>query len=80
VDSSTENLIQNALKQLLKGRTAIIIAHRLSTIMDADKIVVMSQGEIVESGRHQELMKEEGLYSKLYFMNFQDLPTESSNS
>ena len=76
VDSYTENVIQKALKELLRGRTAIIIAHRLSTIMDADKIIVMSQGKIVESGRHYELMAEEGLYAKLYAMNFQDLPVE----
>ena len=76
VDSYTENVIQKALKELLRGRTAIIIAHRLSTIMDADKIIVMSQGKVVESGRHNELMAEEGLYAKLYAMNFQDLPVE----
>ena len=76
VDSYTENVIQKALKELLRDRTAIIIAHRLSTIMDADKIIVMSQGKVVESGRHNELMAEEGLYAKLYAMNFQDLPVE----
>ena len=72
VDSYTERLIQDALKELLRGRTAIIIAHRLSTIQDADKIVVMDGGRIVEMGKHGELLARDGLYAKLYSMNFQD--------
>ena len=74
VDSYTERLIQDALKELLRGRTAIIIAHRLSTIQDADKILVMEQGRIAELGRHNDLLARDGLYAKLYAMNFQDLP------
>ena len=74
VDSYTERLIQDALKELLRGRTAIIIAHRLSTIQDADKILVMQQGRIVELGKHNDLLALNGLYAKLYAMNFQDLP------
>lgn len=72
VDSYTERLIQQALKELLRGRTAIIIAHRLSTIRDADQILVLDQGHIVELGKHDELMQKAGLYSRLYEMNFQD--------
>ena len=74
VDSYTERLIQDALKELLRGRTAIIIAHRLSTIQDADKILVMQQGRIAELGKHNDLLALNGLYAKLYAMNFQDLP------
>lgn len=70
IDSYTETLIQQALQQLLRGRTAIVIAHRLSTIRDADKIVVLSDGEIVETGNHQQLIALDGLYSHLYQMNY----------
>lgn len=72
VDSHTEQLIQIALKELLRGRTAVIIAHRLSTIRDADQILVLNHGKIEELGKHSELLKQNGLYSKLYEMNFQD--------
>ena len=74
VDSYTERLIQDALKELLRGRTAIIIAHRLSTIQDADKILVMEQGRVAELGKHNDLLARDGLYAKLYAMNFQDMP------
>lgn len=74
VDSYTERLIQYALKELLRGRTAIIIAHRLSTIQDADQILVLDQGRISEIGKHDELISNNGLYAKLYSMNFQDEP------
>jgi len=72
VDSYTERLIQNALKELLRGRTAIIIAHRLSTIQDADQILVLEQGQIAELGKHNDLLAKNGLYARLYSMNFQD--------
>ncbi len=66
LDSENEDLVQAALKSALVGRTSIVIAHRLSTVMDADQILVMSDGEIVESGTHLELMKSSGLYSDLF--------------
>ncbi|MFM7572590.1 MAG: ABC transporter ATP-binding protein, partial [Snowella sp.] len=62
----TESLIQEALLHLLENRTAIIIAHRLSTIRDVDRIFVLKQGEIVESGSHEILLKKQGLYASLY--------------
>ncbi|MDN3513467.1 MAG: ABC transporter ATP-binding protein/permease [Candidatus Brocadia sp.] len=71
LDSKTENLIQEALKRLMKGRTTIIIAHRLSTIQSADMIVVFNNGEIVEVGNHQELLQHSyGLYRQLYEEQF----------
>lgn len=66
VDAITENTITNAVRTLCKGRTSIIIAHRLSTIIDADLIVVMENGKIVELGNHKELVNKGGFYSKLY--------------
>ncbi|ACK66727.1 ABC transporter related [Rippkaea orientalis PCC 8801] len=66
LDVKTEALIQQALDNLLVNRTAIIIAHRLSTIRDVDRILVLKQGELIESGNHEELLKQNGLYSSLY--------------
>ncbi|MEE4606817.1 MAG: ABC transporter ATP-binding protein [Desulfobacteraceae bacterium] len=66
VDAEAEYLIQQALERVLKGRTALVIAHRLSTIRNADKILVLDAGRIVEAGNHTELMERGGLYSRLY--------------
>lgn len=66
VDTQTETLIQEALNQLKKNRTTIVIAHRLSTIKEADQIIVIREGEIIEQGRHTELLQVGGLYSELY--------------
>ncbi len=70
VDTLTENLIQEALRRLLKGRTAVVIAHRLSTIRAADKICVIEDGRLVESGRHAELLARGGAYAALYQRQF----------
>jgi ATP-binding cassette subfamily B protein len=70
IDTQTEVLIQKALKNILKGRTSLVIAHRLSTIHDADRVVVLDAGKIVEIGNHQELMEKGGLYYHLYTMSY----------
>ena len=71
VDTRTEVLIQKAMDNLMEGRTSFIIAHRLSTIRDADLILVMDQGDIVEQGNHEELLAKGGFYSKLYNSQFE---------
>jgi ATP-binding cassette subfamily B protein len=73
LDSENEELVQEALKVALQGRTSIVIAHRLSTIMNADQILVMNDGVIIERGKHSELMSSSGLYSELF--SRQDLTT-----
>jgi ATP-binding cassette subfamily B protein len=70
VDTRTERLIQKAFDQLLKGRTSIVIAHRLSTIRNADLILVLDHGQIIERGKHSELMAKEGFYFNLYMSQF----------
>jgi ATP-binding cassette subfamily B protein len=72
VDTETETLIQQALERVTEGRTTLAIAHRLSTIQDADKILVMHKGEIRERGTHQELLAMDGLYRKLYDLQYAD--------
>jgi len=79
VDSHTELEIQRALARLLEGRTAIVIAHRLATIRGADRIIVLQDGAIIETGSHDQLMDGGGLYSRLYRMNyasFDDIPDQ----
>ena len=69
LDSVSEELVQQALKCLIKGRTTFIIAHRLSTISHADKILVFEKGKVVESGTHEKLIRrKDGIYRKFYFM------------
>src|SRR5699024_6092003 len=76
VDTETEEMIQIAIDNLMKGRTAIVIAHRLSTIQKADKIIVLDKGEIKEMGSHQELLNLDGYYRRLYDLQ---LPLQESN-
>ena len=70
VDAHTEQLIQDAMATLLKGRTSFVIAHRLSTVRDADKILYMEHGDILETGTHEELMALHGRYEELYNSQF----------
>jgi ATP-binding cassette subfamily B protein len=79
IDSYTEMQIQKALVRLLEGRTGMVIAHRLATIRNADRIIVLQSGEIIETGNHDQLMRRGGLYAKLYNMNyasFDDIPDD----
>lgn len=73
VDTETEEMIQNAIDKLMKGRTAIVIAHRLSTIQKADKIIVVDKGRLVEQGTHDELLRQEGAYANLYQMQYKEM-------
>ena len=72
VDTETEQQIQEALKMLMQGRTSFVIAHRLSTIQNANQVIVMDRGKIVEQGTHKELLQRRGSYFKLYTMQFAD--------
>jgi len=83
IDSYTEMQIQKALRRLLEGRTGLVIAHRLATIRNADRIVVLRQGRLIEEGGHDELIALKGLYSRLYSLNyasFDDLPEAMSDA
>lgn len=71
VDTRTEERIQKAMDNLMKGRTSFVIAHRLSTIRDADMILVMKDGDIVEQGNHEELLAKGGFYAELYNSQFE---------
>ncbi|BCM17581.1 ABC transporter ATP-binding protein [Mesorhizobium sp. J8] len=82
IDSYTEMLIQKALVRLLEGRTGLVIAHRLATVRDADRLIVLQDGKVVETGKHHQLIARGGLYSKLYNLNyasFDDTPDEQMN-
>src|SRR5688572_15059655 len=72
LDTESERLVQQALNNLMRGRTTLVIAHRLSTIRSAHKIVVLDRGEIVEMGTHEELLSRRGVYRKLYDLQFVD--------
>lgn len=72
LDTASETEVQKALETLMKGRTTIIIAHRLSTIINADRIIVLQKGTIVQEGTHMQLMEQEGPYKKLYTLQFRD--------
>ncbi len=78
IDSETEQIIENSLEKLLKNRTSIIIAHRLSTIKRADKIIVLHKGEIREQGTHEQLLANNGIYAKLYSLQFNDTINKSA--
>ena len=72
VDTRTETRIQKAMDNLTKGRTSFIIAHRLSTIRNADLILVMKDGDIIEQGNHEELLAKNGFYAELYNSQFEE--------
>lgn len=71
VDTRTEIIVQDAMDELAKGRTSFVIAHRLSTIKNADLILVMKDGDIVEKGKHEELLQKDGFYAQLYNAQFE---------
>lgn len=73
LDSESEELVQDALDNLMANRTSVVIAHRLSTIVNADRIIVMDKGKIMEEGKHEELLKRNGRYAELYHMQFKDI-------
>ena len=80
VDTRTEQQIQKAMNHLMEGRTSFVIAHRLSTIRDADLILVMKDGDIIEQGKHEELLAKNGFYAELYNSQFVDCLLYTSNS
>jgi ATP-binding cassette subfamily B protein len=71
IDSETEQRLQHAVRAVTGGRTSIVIAHRLSTIQNADQIIVLSRGAVVESGTHQELIDNDDLYATLYRLQYE---------
>jgi subfamily B ATP-binding cassette protein MsbA len=80
LDTESERYIQAALHRVMQGRTTLVVAHRLSTIEGADVILVMDKGQIVEQGSHEELLKQDGAYAKLYNMQFKDVDVDVAQS
>lgn len=78
IDTMTEKLIQDAIDTVIKGRTSFVIAHRLSTIVDADVILVVRDGKIIEQGKHRELMNQKGYYYDLYTRQYQEMATDQA--
>jgi len=78
LDTESERLVQQAIDRLMKGRTVIVIAHRLSTIRHADRIVVLDGGRVAQTGRHDELLRQGGLYAELYHMQFESQAAETT--
>jgi len=72
LDTESEKLVQEAIEKLMKDRTVLVIAHRLSTVKNADNIIVLEQGKIIEKGNHVELIDKKGKYSELYAVQFQN--------
>ena len=72
LDAKSEALVADALNRLRAGRTTLVIAHRLSTVREADKIIVMDKGRVVEQGRHNDLVAQDGLYAQLYKLQFKE--------
>jgi subfamily B ATP-binding cassette protein MsbA len=70
LDTESEQLVQEAIDRLMVGRTVLVIAHRLSTILHASKIIVLEQGNLVQTGKHDDLVQQPGLYQKLYNLQF----------
>jgi subfamily B ATP-binding cassette protein MsbA len=77
LDNESERAVQAALKRLQQGRTTIVVAHRLSTIVDADQIVVLEHGAVVEQGTHSQLLEKQGVYARLYGMQIELSPEEA---
>ncbi|GHN28989.1 hypothetical protein ME788_18010 [Lactobacillus delbrueckii] len=75
IDTRTEMLIQAAFDKLMQGRTSFVVAHRLSTVVNADLILVMKDGQIIERGKHADLLARGGFYSQLYRSQFAKLPS-----
>ncbi|HBM80128.1 MAG TPA: multidrug ABC transporter ATP-binding protein, partial [Clostridiaceae bacterium] len=77
IDTQTERLVQRGIQRLLKNRTSFVIAHRLSTIRDADRIMIVDNGKIIEEGNHESLLKRRGLYYDLYMAQYKFLNEEA---